>query len=89
MFKGMLVDDTIDFAISAYSVRKSRSKAADYLITSHSVGEGRFYIKNPSDTYDWTVFFQPLYREAWIGLIVFSFVIPFLIAMLAYFRKYP
>lgn len=83
----MLVDDKIDFAISAFSVRKSRSKAADYLITGHSVGEGRFYIKNPSNTYDWTVFFQPLYRRAWIGLMLFCFVTPFLIAILAYFRK--
>ena len=83
----MLVDDKIDFAISTYSVRKSRSKAADYLISSHSVGEGRFYIQSPSDTYDWTVFFQPLYKKAWIGLMIFCFVTPFLIAMLAYFSK--
>ena len=84
----MLVDEKIDFAISAYSVRKSRSKAADYLITSHSDSEGTFYIKNPSDTYDWTVFFQPLYRKAWIGLTIFSCVTPFLIAMLANYSKY-
>ena len=33
------------------------------------------------------MFFQPLYLEAWIVLVLFSLSIPFLIAMITLFRK--
>ena len=59
----------------------------DFLITKEDAYDGYFYIKNPRNTYDWTFFFQPLLEEAWIGLIVFTFVTPFLIAMIAFVRK--
>ena len=81
------MDGEADFAISDFMVKESRAKVIDYLITSEEVEVGRFYIKNPRDTYDWTVFFQPLYLEAWIGLVLFSVIVPILSAMLVYFRK--
>ena len=86
-----MIPDTskfFDFGMSIYGVRKSRAKVVDYLIIGEDVTVGYILIKNPRDTYDWTVFFQPLYEEAWIGLVVFSFVIPVLIALLVFFRKF-
>ena len=82
-----MVDKKIDIALSTFGMRKSRAKAVDYLITDERVSKGYFYIKNPRDTYDWTVFFQPLYKEAWIGLIVFSFLSPLLIGIIEFLRK--
>ena len=69
-------------------MRKSRAKVVDYLITDERASVGRFFIKNPRDTYDWTVFFQPLWIDAWIGLVTFSLVIPVLIAIVIFFRKF-
>ena len=77
----------MDFAINPMLLRENRAKVVDYLITKEDAYIGYFYIKNPRNTYDWTVFFQPLWEEAWIGLIVFTFVTPLLIAMIAFVRK--
>ena len=68
-------------------MRENRAKVADYLIVDDDPGLGRFYIKNPRNTYDWTVFFQPLLEEAWIGLITFSFLVPIFIFIVVFFRK--
>ena len=68
-------------------MQETRSKVVDYLIVFDMVAHGWFYIKNPRNTYDWSVFFQPLYQEAWIGLTIFSFIIPILIAIIAFFRE--
>ena len=74
-------------AINTFNMRVNRAKAVDYLITDARASVGRFFIKKPRYTYDWTVFFQPLWIEAWIGLVAFSLVIPFLIAIVIFFRK--
>ena len=86
-FKGLTANGEVDFAISPMLLRENRAKVVDYLITKEDAYIGYFYIKNPRHTYDWTVFFQPLWEEAWIGLIVFTFVTPLLIAMIAFVRK--
>ena len=87
LFSGLVANRKVDFALNTWSVKENRAKVVDYLITNKYVGHGWFYIKNPRNTYDWTVFFQPLYEEAWIGLLVFSFITPLLIAIIEFFRK--
>ena len=54
--------------VSLFGVREDRAKAIDYLTTWEEPFFGFFYLKNPRDTYDWSVFFQPLYKEAWYGV---------------------
>ena len=73
--------------MSPMLIRENRAKVVDYLITKEDAYDGYFYVKNPRNTYDRTVFFQPLWEEAWIGLIVFTFVTPLLISMIAFVRK--
>ena len=73
--------------MSPMLIRENRAKVVDYLITKEDAYDGYFYVKNPRNTFDWTVFFQPLWEEAWIGLIVFTFVTPLLISMIAFVRK--
>ena len=68
-------------------MREDRATVGDYLMTYVHPMIGYFYIKNPRDTYDWTVFFQPLKWWAWIGLTIFSLVIPVLIATIVIFRE--
>ena len=69
-------------------MRNYRAKVIDYLITAdYIVSHGMFLIKNPRDVSDWTVFFQPLYTEAWIGLIIFTFFMPVLISFVVMIRK--
>ena len=87
LISGLTANEKVDFSISNFGMLENRAKVVDYLIASPNVYHGYFYIKNPRNTYDWTVFFQPLWEEAWIGLIVFTFVTPLLIAMIAFVRK--
>ena len=82
----MVADEKADFAITTFVMREN-AKIIDFLILSAKPAFGWFYIKNPRDTYDWTVFFQPLYAEAWIGLLFFSVLVPILMALLVFFRK--
>ena len=86
-FKGLVVDNKVDFAVSKFAVRDYRAKVIDYLVMQVKPSVGRFVIKNPNNVYDWTVFFQPLYQRAWVGLVLFSFSIPILISFIAFFRK--
>ena len=83
-----MVDKKVDLAISTFGMPISWAKVVDILVTNEDVALGQIYLKNPRDTYDWTVFFQPLKRWAWIGIIIFSVVIPLLIATIVFFRKY-
>ena len=83
----MVVDKKADFAISLFAYRKQRTEVIDYLITWPGTLLGRLYIQNPRETFDWKIFFQPLYKEAWIAIAVFSLVIPVLITMIIYYRK--
>ena len=87
LFSGLVADKKVDFAPSIFGVRQNRAKAVDYLMTNNYVAHGWFFIKDPRNTYDWTFFFQPLYIEAWIGLVIFSFFAPLFIAIIARFRK--
>ena len=77
----------MDIAINPILIRENRAKVVDYLITKEDAYIGYFYIKNPRNTYDWTVFFQPLWEEAWIGIVVFSLSTPLLITMIVFIRK--
>ena len=86
-FKGLTAGGEVDIGLAPFVVRKTRAKVVDYLISNENFLHGYFYIKNPRDTYDWTVFFLPLWKEAWIGLMVFAFVTPILIAMIVFIRK--
>ena len=86
-FQGLVAERKADFHIADWTVRKDRAKVVDYLITDSSPSVGHFYTKDPQNTYDWTVFFQPLYLKAWIGLVLFSILIPILIAFIVFYRK--
>ena len=86
----MIAAGEADIGLAPFTMIERRAKVIDYLILGGidgNIGKGYFYIKNPRNKYDWTVFFQPFWKDAWIGLIVFSFVTPLLIAMIMYFRK--
>ena len=85
---GLVVHQKVDLALSTFGVREDRAKVVDYLIVDENLMHGYFYIKNPRNTYDWIVFFQPLRWWAWIGLMTFSFLIPVMIALIVFFREY-
>ena len=82
-----MIDNKADFAISTFGMRKDRAKVVDYLIVDNVVGLGRFYVKNPRDTYHWTVFFEPLHKEAWIGIAAFSLIVSVLTAAIVMYSK--
>ena len=82
-----MAHNRVDLSISNWGIRQNRVKVVDYLILDEDTAVGRFYIKNPRNTYDWFVFFQPLLKEAWIGILLFSLVMPLLIAVITFSSK--
>ena len=73
-------------ALQTYGITPTRMKIVDYLTTTNGV-TGKIYIKNPTETFDWMVYLNPLRMEAWIGIVTFCILIPVLMSIVLYFRK--
>ena len=52
LITGLVAHNKVDFSISNWGIRHNRVKVADYLIMDEDTAVGRFYIKNPRDTYE-------------------------------------
>ena len=77
----MVLDRTVDFACDSLAMTKERKNDVDFLILRNS-GMGRIYTRNPKDESDWKVYLKPLVKEAWIGIFIFSTVIPVLMMLI-------
>ena len=85
---GYVADEKVDFAVSAIGVTKSRSKVFDYLIVWNIPAIGTFYLQNPRNTYDWSVFSRPLYKNAWFSIFIFSIITPTVMTMVLLYSKF-
>ena len=83
----MLLNKTVDFAISTFSLRESRMKVVDFMVVQSAITRGYIYVKNPKETFDWEVYSQPFWKETWIFVILFSLVIPILVMIILARRK--
>ena len=83
----MVVNKKADFSVAFFGMKQNRMRVVDYLVTYAKAMVGHFYIKNPRETYDWAVFLQPLYKEAWIAIAIFFLVIPVLITIITLYGK--
>ena len=83
----MLVNQKLDFAISTFSQQQSRRKVVDYIVVNNNPSRGYIYVKNPKETFDWVVYAQPFWQDAWIGTILFCTLFPVLIAIVVINRK--
>ena len=81
IFSGMVLDKMVDFACGVFVMTRERMNDVDFLILRKS-GLGRIYIRNPKDESDWKVYLKPLMKEAWIGILIFSAVIPVLMVLI-------
>ena len=77
----MVLDETVDFACDLFGMIRERMNDVDFLIL-RGAGFGRIYTRNPKDESDWTVYLKPLMKEAWIGILIFSAVIPVLMMLI-------
>ena len=77
---GLAQEGNVDFAMSHFGMTPSRHTVMNYIMVSKG-GEGRIYIKNPTDSLDWTVYGEPLVVEAWIGVGVFLAIVPIIMAI--------
>ena len=41
----------------------------------------QFFIRNPAESYDWVAYTLPLTRDAWLAIVVFSILIPLIMAL--------
>ena len=71
----MVLQGHVDFAIDSFGITNERMDEIDYLILTEG-GRGRIYIRNPKDGVDWNVYTKPLRKEAWIGILFFSILVP-------------
>ena len=83
----MLVNQKLDFAISTFSQQQSRRKVVDYIVVNNNPSRGYIYVQNPKETFDWVVYAQPFWQDAWIGTILFCTLFPVLIAIVVINRK--
>ena len=83
----MIVNDEVDFAISTFSLRESRMKVADFMVTSSHISRGYIYVQNPEETFDWKVYGQPFWQETWIGVLLFCAIIPILMGIILLRRE--
>ena len=86
-FIGMILNETVDFAVSIFGIKDSRMKVVDYMVTSSSPERGYVYIKNPEETFDWDVYGQPFWKNTWIFITIYSIIIPVLIMIILGRRK--
>ena len=77
----MVLDKMVDFACGVFVMTRERMNDVDFLILRKS-GLGRIYIRNPKDESDWKVYLKPLMKDAWIGILIFSAVIPVLMVLI-------
>ena len=76
----MVLDGKADFAMGTYGITQLRYKFIDYL-QMFSGGNGRIYIRNPRETFDWEVYTKPFKKETWFVVIAFCFFVPFLMVI--------
>ena len=66
--------------VSPFTLKQSRASVVDYLPTL-MVAYEQFFIRNPAESYDWVAYTLPLTRDAWLAIVVFSFLIPLIMAL--------
>ena len=79
-FIGMLIDGSSDFAAASFSQSKARSEVVNYISLNLEEYQ-QIFIRNPAELYHWEVYTLPLTKNAWLGVIGFVFVIPFLMSI--------
>jgi hypothetical protein len=85
-FKGLLLEDKSDMAIQMYVTTQKRMNIVDFLTLSDPF-TGEIYIRNPTNTFDWMAYINPLRWDAWIGVILFCNLISVFIWIVLIFRR--
>ena len=83
----MVANKEIDFALDSFGVTHERLTVGDYLLFANG-GFGRMYIKNPKDSYDWTVYTKSFTVNAWLFFFLFCIGLPFLLWILMFDCKF-
>ena len=83
----MILNKTVDFAISTFSLRESRMKVVDFMMVQSATTRGYIYAQNPRETFDLEVYAKPFWKQTWIFVIVFCVIFPLLIIFIISHRK--
>ena len=66
---------------AAFIMSQSRSTAVDYLPTLMTV-YCQMFIRNPAEQLDWESYSLPLQWDAWLVVIIFCFLLPFVMVII-------
>ena len=84
---GLALEGKVDFAMCYFGMRPDRFTVMNFIMVSKG-GEGRIYVKNPKDSFHWTIYAEPLKFNAWIYVAIFLFFVPILMRIATHSGKY-
>lgn len=84
---GLALERKVDFAMSHFGLRPDRFSVMNFIMLSKG-GKGRIYVKNPKDSFHWTIYAEPLKFRAWIYVGMFLVFIPILMRVAVHSGKY-
>ena len=85
---GLALEGEVDFAMSHFGLRPDRFTVMNFIMVSKG-GAGRIYVKNPKDSFHWTIYAEPLTLNAWIYVAIFLAFIPILMRVSVHSGKDP
>ena len=71
----MLQKETIDIAPAPFSVTRARASVMTYATPINNIYHALF-IKNPSETFNYSAYTEPMHWSAWVGLLVMLLIVP-------------
>ena len=71
----MLADQEIDIAPTDFTVTQERSAVMTFANPITQIYHALF-IKNPTETFNYTAYTEPMHWIAWVGLLAFIAVVP-------------
>ena len=86
MLLGMLNENQIDIAVADLTITSERSTTVNFLPPLTDVNE-QLFLKNPDDAFHLRAFIEPLTNSSWLVVILFTLLIPPILAVIVFYGK--
>ena len=67
---GLLANQDIDIAVATFAISLERSTVMTFATPVMEV-YWTLFVKNPADVYNYMAYIEPMYPDAWVGMLVF------------------
>ena len=76
---GQIMNNECDVAAAEFTLTFARSAVIDFLVSVTEL-HLRLFIKNPTDSFNWTAYLKPLVWEVWISVLLLVMILPFFVS---------